>query len=91
MRPTTGDDPHPGTPAAGARTTTGVAAIGDLVEVGGFGLVGVVVHQARTADEVRAAWDDLPPGIDMVILDAAAAGHLADRETSTRLTVVMPR
>lgn len=82
-------DPHPDTAPVGVRTTTGVAAIGDLVDVGGFGLVGVLVRHAVTSAEVRAAWDALPAGIGVVIVDAAAAEHLAAHDCSGRFTVVM--
>jgi vacuolar-type H+-ATPase subunit F/Vma7 len=87
MSPRTDLDAAPGA----ARTTTGVAAIGDLVEVAGFGLAGAVVCGAVTAEEVRAAWAGLPPDIGIVILDANAAEHLAGQDTGGRLTVAMPR
>lgn len=77
----------PRTAQPGAST---VAAIGALVELAGFGLVGVRVLPADTAEEARAAWDALPADVGLVILDARAAAHLAGR-ASDRLTVVMPR
>jgi vacuolar-type H+-ATPase subunit F/Vma7 len=67
-----------------------VAAIGALVELAGFGLAGVRVFPADTAQEAQAAWDGLPADVGLVILDARAATHLAGRVTD-RLTVVMPR
>ena len=69
---------------------TGVAAIGPLVDIAGFGLVGVMVRAAETAEEARAAWAALPESAGIVILAAGAAAALSPPEMTQRLTVVMP-
>lgn len=70
---------------------TGVAAIGARVDVAGFGRVGVTVHSAETAEEVRSAWVGLPTDVGLVILGADAAESLSPADLAGRLTVVLPR
>jgi vacuolar-type H+-ATPase subunit F/Vma7 len=69
-----------------------VAAIGAQPDVAGFALAGALVYPAEHADEVQAAWHELPDAVTVVILTEAAASALeAERtEPSAPLTVVMP-
>lgn len=69
----------------------GVAAIGALVDIAGFGRVGVSVHGADTAEDVRSAWADLPSDVGLVILGADAVEALSASDLAGRLTVVMRR
>lgn len=55
-----------------------LAAIGAEPLIRGFALAGVRLLAAADSDEVRAAWRDLPAGVDVVILTAAAAQLLGD-------------
>lgn len=73
------------------RPHTQVAAIGRLVDIAGFGLAGVLVEGAETAEEARAAWARLPAAVGLVILGADAADALPAADTAGRLTVVVPR
>jgi vacuolar-type H+-ATPase subunit F/Vma7 len=70
-----------------------VAVIGSDPEIAGFALAGARVYPAASADEVRAAWLELPDDIRVVILTVHAADALgADRTgPGSPLTVVMPR
>lgn len=67
-----------------------VAAIGERVEVEGFGLAGAVVCPADSPDEVRAAWGSLPGDVAVVILTRAAAAVIERPPSGLPLTVVMP-
>ena len=70
-----------------------VAAIGTHEQILGWGLAGVSLVEAQTADEVRAAWAGLHADVEVVILTADAAAILGEalREpTVHRLPVVMP-
>lgn len=68
----------------------GVAAIGSLVDIAGFGLVGVKVCAAETAAETRSAWESLPAEIGLVILTTPAAADLEGSGPTARMTVVIP-
>ncbi len=69
-----------------------VAAIGSADLVAGFGLAGARVCAVDDAESARAAWQELPPTVAVVILTAAAATALREHRTAPRapLSVVMP-
>jgi vacuolar-type H+-ATPase subunit F/Vma7 len=67
-----------------------VAAIGERVEVEGFGLAGAMVCPAHSPEEVRAAWRSLPGDVVAVILTPAAAAVIERPRSGLPLTVVMP-
>jgi vacuolar-type H+-ATPase subunit F/Vma7 len=73
-----------------------VAAIGAQLEIGGFGLAGARVYPADGAEQVRAAWRDLPDDVAVVILTRPAAEALAEALAAAPaapgapLTIVMP-
>jgi vacuolar-type H+-ATPase subunit F/Vma7 len=69
-----------------------VAALGEPLVVAGYALAGAVVLPAEGESQVRAAWDDLPEDVDVVLLTAAAARCLGQTlaPTSHPLTVVIP-
>lgn len=69
-----------------------IVAIGEPVRVQGFSLVGVTVAAAGDPEAVRVAWRELPAGVELVILTAAAHATLeAERLIGgdAPLTVVM--
>jgi vacuolar-type H+-ATPase subunit F/Vma7 len=70
-----------------------IAAIGSEPRVQGFALAGALVTVADTPEDVRRAWADLPPDVQLVILTPQAAQALArqlDDVSSPRLSAVMP-
>lgn len=67
-----------------------VAAIGERIQVEGFGLAGAVLYPAEDADQVRAAWRSLPADVAVVILTAAAASVGGQPPGPLPLTVVIP-
>ncbi|MFF7408986.1 MULTISPECIES: V-type ATP synthase subunit F [Streptomyces] len=69
-----------------------VVALGERARTSGFALAGVLVRPAEEPDGVRAAWEELPGDIALVILTQAAAAALGpDVLTAPMpLTVVMP-
>jgi vacuolar-type H+-ATPase subunit F/Vma7 len=70
-----------------------IVALGEREQLQGFALVGVEVAAADDADAVRAAWRELPGGVGLVILTAAAHGALEAEELTSEagpLAVVMP-
>jgi vacuolar-type H+-ATPase subunit F/Vma7 len=68
------------------------AAIGERIQVEGFGLAGAAVCPAENPDEVRAAWRSLPADVVVVILTPAAAASVNEIPAGgLPLTVVMPR
>jgi len=73
-----------------APATGTVAAIGEEALVGGFGLAGARVLPAGDPAAVRAAWQDLPPGVALVILTPAAAAALVGQDPGRRLVAVLP-
>jgi vacuolar-type H+-ATPase subunit F/Vma7 len=74
------------------RSTTGtVVAIGERVRVEGFGLAGVLIQVAETADEIRSAWRALAADVALVLLTPSAATILeTERATNWPMTAVMP-
>jgi vacuolar-type H+-ATPase subunit F/Vma7 len=69
-----------------------VAAIGETHELEGFALAGVAVIAAATRTQVIDAWQNLDPGVSLVIL-SPAAGETLDQMLADRpdtLTVAMP-
>jgi vacuolar-type H+-ATPase subunit F/Vma7 len=70
-----------------------IAVVGERTRVAGFALAGVSVFPAEDAAAVRAAWQDLPSGLDLVILTPAAAQALdpVELDTPRPLVAVMPR
>jgi vacuolar-type H+-ATPase subunit F/Vma7 len=68
------------------------AVIGEGVRTASFALGGAVVVMAETAEEVRAAWRELPADVAVVVLTPRAAAWLGDAPQSRRdvLVVVMP-
>ncbi len=71
---------------------TGIAAVGELLRVRGFGLAGASVHVAETPESVVDAWQSLDERIEVVILTPSAAAALGDavRARPEVLVVVMP-
>jgi vacuolar-type H+-ATPase subunit F/Vma7 len=67
-----------------------VAAIGEDVLMRGFGLAGARVLPAEEPAAVRAAWQDLPGDVALVILTRAAATVLAGQDRGELLVVVLP-
>ena len=67
-----------------------VAAIGELIQVEGFGMAGAAVCPAENPDEVRAAWRSLSTDVVVVILTPAAATAIGQPPGGLPLTVVMP-
>jgi vacuolar-type H+-ATPase subunit F/Vma7 len=69
-----------------------VAAIGAETLIGGFALAGALVYPSATADQVRAAWRDLPRSVAVVLLTATAADTLSAerRAPDAPLTAVIP-
>jgi vacuolar-type H+-ATPase subunit F/Vma7 len=72
-----------------------IAVLGESPTVDLFGPAGAVVVTAEGAEQVRAGWQRLPDDVDVVLLTAAAAGHLDPvglrrAEHPRRLVVVMP-
>jgi hypothetical protein len=68
-----------------------VAAIGAEPLIRGYALAGVRLYPAQGRDEVLAAWRDLPAGVDLVILTAAAGQDLDEAAaTGERLVAVLP-
>jgi vacuolar-type H+-ATPase subunit F/Vma7 len=55
-----------------------IVAIGELMRLAGFSLVGVEVQAAEDAQAARAAWESLGPGVGLVIVTPAAAEVLED-------------
>ncbi|WP_201845235.1 hypothetical protein [Myceligenerans indicum] len=69
----------------------GIAAIGAMVDIQGFGLAGVRVLPADGPDEVRSAWRGLDEAVELVILTANAAAALAGEPPAEHpLTAVLP-
>ena len=70
-----------------------MAALGELVRVQGYALVGALVLPAEDDKQVRKAWEDLPDDVGIVVLTPRAAHALGDltRTEELPLTVVMPR
>ena len=69
-----------------------VAAIGAAPDVTGFRLAGARVYAVDTADQARAAWQNLPDTVAVVILSEAAAKAVGSARRAARapLTVVLP-
>jgi vacuolar-type H+-ATPase subunit F/Vma7 len=70
-----------------------LAAIGTPARVSGLALAGVLVSLIDPDDNpdlVRAAWRDLPPDVDVVILTPQAASTLDDEVRPARLVAVLP-
>lgn len=69
-----------------------VAALGDPGMLAGYELAGARLYPARTPDQVRAAWDQLPGDTAVVILTADAAAVLAGGldDPAAPLTVMLP-
>jgi vacuolar-type H+-ATPase subunit F/Vma7 len=69
-----------------------VATVGEDARIAGFALAGALIVPAETPDDVRAAWEALPPDVGLVVLTPAAATALASDldEPGARLTAVMP-
>ena len=55
-----------------------VAVIGAPEVVAGFALGGARVYPATGADEARAAWQQLPASVAVVLLSAPAAEAIGD-------------
>lgn len=66
-----------------------VAVLGEPPRVEAWALAGAVVVAAAGPDDVRRAWDALPPDVEVVILTPAAAGVLGTA-VQDRLVVVLP-
>jgi len=66
-----------------------VAVLGSSPQVDAWALAGALVVAADSTEEVVAAWDRLPPDVEVVVVSAPAAGALGAR-LEERLTVVLP-
>ncbi len=69
-----------------------VVGIGDPVPLRGYALTGLAIRPAQTPAQVRAAWDALPAGTELVVLTPEAAAILGDRTTdpAAPLIAVLP-
>ena len=69
-----------------------VAVIGAPDEVAGFALVGARTYPVSDADQARAAWQQLPESVEVVILAGPAADAIADLRSDGAgpLTVRLP-
>jgi vacuolar-type H+-ATPase subunit F/Vma7 len=65
-----------------------VVAIGAEPIIRGYALAGVRLFPADTDDEIRSAWSDLPAGVELVILTAAAERALGDAAITPSLPLV---
>lgn len=66
--------------------------IGTQSLVAGFGLAGARVYLADSPAQVRAAWDELPDAVAVVLLTEAAADAVGAERVAplAPLSVVMP-
>ncbi|MFC5821753.1 hypothetical protein [Nonomuraea harbinensis] len=64
-----------------------IAVLGERARVADFALAGALTLTAGTAEEVRRAWETLPPDVLVVALTPAAARALGP--VQGRLTVIM--
>ena len=62
-----------------------VGAIGEHDRVAGYGLAGVAVFVAADAEAAVAAWDSLPPDVELLLLSHSAYRALASRLDDRRL------
>ncbi|WP_066303644.1 V-type ATP synthase subunit F [Arthrobacter luteolus] len=71
---------------------TAVAALGAPDALAGYELAGARLVPARSPEEIRQAWDQLPADTAVVILTPEAAAVLADRldDPAVPLTVTLP-
>ncbi|MBK9181007.1 MAG: hypothetical protein IPM45_15860 [Acidimicrobiales bacterium] len=67
-----------------------IVVLGEHPRVDGFVLARARVVAAEGPDEVRAAWDGLPPDAVVVLTPAAAAALRGVPAPARRLRVVMP-
>ena len=67
-----------------------VVAIGAEPLIRGYALAGVRLFPADTDDEIRSVWSDLPAGVELVILTAAAEQALGDAVVAGPLVAVLP-
>ncbi|MFI8228784.1 hypothetical protein ACIGDI_08135 [Streptomyces sp. NPDC085900] len=69
-----------------------IAAIGEPLSILGLASAGVLLSPAESADDARAAWRNLPPDVDLVILTPTAAHALAPEAVDGQepLVAVMP-
>ncbi len=66
-----------------------VVALGESVRVQGYALAGAIPIAAESPEEVRRAWSNLPPDVDLVVLSAAAALVLGDEVHHQRLPLTV--
>jgi vacuolar-type H+-ATPase subunit F/Vma7 len=71
---------------------SGVAVIGTPEQVAGFALAGARSYSVTSAEEARAAWQQLPASIAVVILSDLAAQAIGDAPAphAVPLTVRLP-
>ncbi|TCC21603.1 V-type ATP synthase subunit F [Kribbella sindirgiensis] len=69
---------------------TKVAVLGEPIRTAGYGLAGITLLAATTAEEVRRQWRELPADVGIVLLTPAAAEALGPLDISQVLTVVLP-
>ena len=69
-----------------------MAVIGAPAQVAGFALAGARVYPVSSAEQARAAWQQLPGTVDVVILSDAAAEAIGAARTggSVPLTITLP-
>jgi vacuolar-type H+-ATPase subunit F/Vma7 len=69
-----------------------VVVLGEPSQVDGFALAGAIVIRADAPDQVRRAWDTLPPDTSLLVLTTTAAAALDGAvRPGDALTVVMPQ
>ena len=66
-----------------------IAVVGEPARVDVWALAGALVLPVTGADGAGAAWETLPPDVEVVIATPEAARALGDR-ASERLVVVLP-
>ncbi|MFG1949264.1 hypothetical protein [Nonomuraea sp. NPDC048826] len=64
-----------------------IAVLGERARVADFGLAGALTLPAGNLEEVRRAWETLPPDVLVVVLTPMAARALGP--VRGRLTVIM--
>ncbi|MER5450181.1 hypothetical protein ABT052_14550 [Streptomyces sp. NPDC002766] len=69
-----------------------IAAIGEPLRILGLASAGVLLSPAESPDAARAAWRNLPPDVDLVLLTPTAADALDAEavEGQEPLVAVMP-
>ncbi len=69
-----------------------VIGIGDPGLLRGYAMTGLAISPASTPEQMRAAWDALPAGVELVVLTPTAAAALNERtaDPGAPLVAVLP-